>query len=216
MVIQKKFRQSAPVLVNVDFQDVVRQTGYLSYYATSVNSGAYAVVTDSNIRSELIETSADNFVSTETDLEFSNPLNLKGDMLFNIPIGCRVSGTDSNRFSGAIAVYKYDGTTETQIGSTQTSPLYGYDADAVGGNLGQKTQVAAFKINTNGTIHFSAGNILRVKLSATCTDAGLKVAIGHDPSGRTWSNGYFWGNDHQPVFESGSTKQTWLLPIKIS
>ena len=195
-----------------DFADVARQTGYLTYYPATANGGALVVQTDPNYRSGLVETQdASSPLNKTIDLKFLTSINLKGFAFFNIPIGIETDVMNTaHSFTATIDIFHYDGSTETQIDTQKTSHTYSYDNDAIGGR-GDANQVASFRVNISSVKHFKAGESLRVKIGLTWT-GNATGAIGHDPANRISKDANI---GTLPVFQTGETKQTWLLPIPL-
>ena len=200
--------------VNYDFADRLRQTGYMVYYPAKANNGNFIVVPDDTFCSEVMttKTTGDNSPLQATiDLEFNVPLNLKGRIFFNVPIGQELS-TTTNTFYCTLAAYHYDGSTETQIGSTATSESYTSDTDSV--NDGPDVMITALYVDTGSTIHFKAGEIFRVKLNVYTTgNVAISIGFAHDPANRAEIQPVHGANDEQ--FAVNETRQAWYLPVKL-
>lgn len=223
----------APSLINYNFDDLVFRTGYINYYVCKGNNGTFMVVTNPIIQSELIATVSGDDGISETinsktyylkasgtaDLTFPVPVNLDGDMFFNMPIGMESEyGGGSNRYMLArLSAFHYDGSSETAIGSEVTSEEYEYD---FGNATNDGTRLAAvlFRINTSGTVHFKAGESLRVKFEMHTTGslASGRAGIAHDPLGRLEKADIIGDRGADLVFDNDaiSTQFIWSLPHK--
>ena len=217
-------------LVNYDYLDVVARTGYLSYYVSRANNGTYVVTTNPDVSSETIGTTSTTNSETATinsksyfrmvaktiDLTFNNPLNLNGNMFFNVPIAHK-PGTALKYMLLRLSAFHYDGSTETAIGAEITSQEYSMDTDE--NNEGVNHAVPLIVIDTNGTIHFKIGENLRVKLEVWDTNNGggaRPSGFAHDPANRLDTTGEPTAGTPPIFITTGvGTQQIWLLPSKL-
>lgn len=156
---QKRILQPAGNQVIYDFYDTLRQTGYKQFYLHQGNSGAlfWLDSVQSSEKTYFVKSvtisGGSYWYSHEivnADLQFNVPVNLKGDCFLNFYFFC----PDAHGRCASGAIFKYDGTTETQIGTTVYSvPL----ADPV------YSGAALLKINISNLTHFKIGDKLRVK-----------------------------------------------------
>ena len=188
-------------LINYDFIDIADGTGYVTYYGAGANGGSYITTPNSNTQSEYIKTITEGqsvattltkYFDIDFDITFSTPKNIKGDILINVPIGIAAASTTGEDFSWQVktSAYHYDGTTETQMGSEATSPIYTIN------NLQSDVELVArmsnnalLKISQTSVQHFKAGEILRITVEGWFrTDEGgattADIGIAHDPSNR--------------------------------
>ena len=194
MVLQKKYRKSPEVITSYDFIDLVSKTGYTTYYLASTNNkDDYVFVTDTNFKSDetqtividaTVATTSGALWSATHDLEFNVPQNIKGDVIFSVPVGFikTAASMDINYWvSGAL--FHYDGTTETQLGTGTDSSVQ------VTSGVSQDSSVFSLLVNVADTQLFKYGDFLRVKLNGMyqATNGGyasVEVGYMHDPSDR--------------------------------
>ena len=184
--------------VNYDWVDIANGTGYVEYYGALCNGGLETTTPRSTVSSEFIKivnpiggiaNALTQLFNLDFDIEFNVPKNIKGEIQVNVPIGiANPSAVDESvNMQVIVKVYHFDGSTETQLGSTATSTLYSI-GDLNSGGLARMSANALLKVTQATTKRFKAGEILRVTVEgwfeATTGANSLIAAIGLDPSNR--------------------------------
>ena len=122
----------------------------------------------------------DNNFTKQIDIDFDlSPLNLprtiKGDVVINLSFATAPGGdggsTDTSLVYVIAKLRKWDGSTETELGSAQTQTLTGNSF------LTQVAKTTLVKFNVSRT-HFRKGETIRLTL-----EGWGKVAVGTRPSG---------------------------------
>ena len=119
MVLPEPFATALPALVNFDFTDIARGTGYEDYFLIeSQDSGGkdYHLVSNRDFSNSVKISKSQATSDLDYDLTpFVIPRTVNGTVLISIP------GDGSATDVGVvwiIELYRWDGTTETQLGST--------------------------------------------------------------------------------------------------
>lgn len=211
-------------LINFDFLDVTRKTGYVTYYlAKGGSAGDYIWTTNSNVYSQRIKTMSGavidtgyvNTINITADLEFLVPNNLKGDLFINVPSAADPTGSVDCTRKITVGIYHYDGTTETQIGSDVNSG--DMEDDVTAGDA--SSSFAYLKLPIASTKHFKKGEFLRVKIkfeAKNTSSTNTLTAVGHDPQNRTDRDETYGTGDGEVVFPSGrSTQLKMEVPFQI-
>lgn len=201
--IKKPLQTETGQLINYDFADVARQTGYLSYYLTDNNSGALSLV-PYIVYAELGNTITDSSVKNSTifsgayirnySLTFNTPQNIKGDLIINAPLSISGGLGSKQYFSGAI--YHYNGIDETLLGSVNGQD-YGFKTRSY-------NDIQQLSINIPSVIHFKTGDQLRFKTSIISSGA-IQNYLFYDPGNRTFST----------LSSQTITQYKVLIPIRI-
>jgi len=181
-----------------DYFDIANGVGYDVYFGLS-NAGTTATTTVSNNYSGMIHKNGSDVTLTvqgteyemldfDWDITFNMPKNIRGDILVQIPYGMQKTNAANHRFIVKVTVdiYHWDGSSETQIGSTSTSELVERDLD----NTEIGSHMTTLKVNAASVVHFKKGETLRftIKEIIKCTDAANQTAVGGlgcDPQNRT-------------------------------
>lgn len=189
MVLQQKFtREQESPIATYNYTDVAEGTGIITFYAAAntVSGGVidYFLTTDSTLRSDPITGTA---ASYDFDLSaFNLPRTIKGTGVITGSFCVESeSGNAGVYASGSItvSVIKYDGSTETVIGTA-----YSNEIKQQGGTVGASTtEHYCLPLSLTKT-HFKKGEILRVSIdmnkSGTYGGESFKWHIGHDPADR--------------------------------
>lgn len=215
------FRKSPEAITSYDFIDYSNGVGYEIYYGILHTNGSYAFTINTDFYSEEIVTYAQSVngnTALTFDVTFNIPKNLKGDILLDIPIACLGLDTIARAYTMYVTgeAYHYDGSTETQLGSTATGKTYSGSVDS-DGTITHVTKVAALKINQATVKHFKKGETLRIKIIFyyTSISANTYFVIGHDPANRTATS----VTNYPPFATNQSmtiTKLQVLVPFVIS
>jgi hypothetical protein len=192
---QSLFPPRGEPIISYDYFDISSGTGYDIYYGIRKNASAYATTTNSSVGSTVIETNTGSgdapnstptfFFEQDFDITFNLPRNIKGEIIINVPIGISNRDGASADFDvfTSVLVYHYDGSTETQIGSTATSESLKLRVQ----NGESESYVACLTVTAPLT-HFKKGETLRFTVKGNWTGQAANVAssaaIGHDPLNR--------------------------------
>lgn len=194
-----RYRKDAPYNVSFSWEDIRDGTGYSVFYGGSMAGTTYTSPNTfySGMRhkngAEVTLTTEDTYyelLDFDFDIIFNRAVNLFGDFLVTVPFGIsKVDATADDFFiKCTVDVYHYDGTTETQIGSTATSEeAWKDELSGVGAVF---SHISTLVVNAAARVHFKSGDTLRftIKVYGQCTDAAgkkLRGGIGCDPLNRS-------------------------------
>ena len=204
------YRRSAEgIIPTYNFTDVAQGVGILTVYLTDVETPSY-VLSNQLIYAQVgFEGGAENDnIDRDWDLEIGQTLTMKGEALFNMPVGFHTSGVGtSHDKTFTFTLYHYDGTTETQL----AQDAYRFNEVLADGSY--KSVMIAIRFSDIDKV-FKPGDIVR--LNITTTDGS-----GANPSHRLWRIGYdpkartdlFTG---QSDYLSWTSQSIIYLPIKIN
>jgi len=190
------FPPRGDISINYDYFDIADGTGYVVYKA--FRAQGELVFTSNDVYSEIRHTNSMASISVskstfttikevDIDLNFEVPKNIKGELILVIPLGIsRESGTTKDFFFKVTGtIYHYDGSTETQLATGDSTQYY---AQSVGNDVPQsETSIMKFDLASK---HFKAGETLRVNLilKAKTDESSANTCwggFGHDPLGST-------------------------------
>jgi hypothetical protein len=172
------YTTASPILVSYDFTDISNGTGYETYYLIesqdSVGKDHHLTPTQDYSNNAFIEQAGAGTKDYDYDLtEFIIPKTINGIVIISIA-GVGLAGTVNATFT--IELYRYDGSSETQIGSTITYTV----------GLTTSGNMLYFRMPVTNEL-IPAGEQLRLRVSfANAT--GQTVRYGIDPVGRTSGN----------------------------
>jgi hypothetical protein len=215
---QNLFPPRGELLVNYDYSDISEGIGYNTYYGSLTTNGS-ALITPSKVYSESIhsqtrvaslETAFTKYEEFDFDITFNMPKNVKGKIIINVPIGVSNDDGATRDYYGRIDVdiYHYDGSTETQIGSTATGIEFKWEI--TDGNIG--SSIASCMVDAS-LKHFKKGETLRFTIKAYFKAQAVgytcNVGIGHDPTSRTDAT---LENTTDEAVISGATIMSFTVP----
>ena len=178
----QKFTTASPVIASYDWVDLADGTGYviLDGYASTDTVGTNYYLRKGAITSDPGGIATANVTITVSKTfdttTFNIPRHVKGNMSLTFSIATTGAGGSSTAHVTAGA-YHYDGTTETQMGSTQTSVTISSSSAA--------TNVLTIEDLDK---QFGAGDLLRIKIDLVVTSGGgnTRTQFGHDPLNRNY------------------------------
>ena len=140
-------------------------------------------------------------INNDFDFELSAPLTIEGQAIISAPIAVRRSGSSNSGFF-IFKIRKWDGTTETEIASNQSST---HTNNSISGTTYRMT---ATDITIPRT-HFKIGETLRITIEVWGSGQASPcyVEYAHDPMNRTT------GWDATGAVPS---KLTFQIPIRIN
>ena len=100
------------------------------------------------------------------------PAHVKGNLFVTITIEADGSGANAATNDTTIKIYHYDGTTETQLGSTATLPQLENPASTAADQARHSATFAVDKV-------FKKGDILRVEVISTIASANANSTASH-------------------------------------
>lgn len=188
MVRQQPYTTASPVLANYDYNDIADGTGVIEFKLCqeqdSTGAGQFLTTKTLNAFPASISAPADAGTSTDAtytyDIEFNSPRTISGDIFANLGMGVYSQTAGTATFIIHVSVFHYDGTTETQIGSTIQTPT------SAGTSSGTSSYYPRLiKIPNCLKIHFKIGDKLRTKtrLVASRTSGVHVFYLGTDPAG---------------------------------
>jgi len=198
---QNLFPQRGEIITSYDYFDIANGVGYDIYYGFS-NAGTTGTGTISTIysgmihkngaRAETFETSYVELLDTDFDITFNNPKNIKGDILIQVPFGVNRRSVQSQSvhiMKAEVSVFHYDGSSETQMGSTATSELISFNTTDINHIV---SHISTVKVTQSTVKHFKPGETLRFTIKVFVKDtnsSGIAAefvgGIGCDPQNRT-------------------------------
>ena len=172
------FTTASQTLVNYDNTDVSNGTGYETYYLieSEDSTGKDYHLTPTRDYSNNVSLQVLNSTQNhDYDLTpFTIPKVINGDVLISLP----VQGTANATYPIIAELYKWNGTTETQLGSTIN---YSFVA-----NAGATVRMLYFIMPIVNTL-IPSGETLRLRISIARAGA-TPGYLGIDPANRTNSN----------------------------
>ena len=209
MPLNKPYQTQPSAIASYNFTDIVEGTGIVKFMAYSNKDSAgtnYNLTQQTTFYSSDIELSENNSTTSaildkDFDLPaFNSPTTIRGTANVNVCFECDADIQSGTGYLIA-KIRKWDGTTETEIASTQSeSVTEGY---------------AIFNLNiTVPKTHFKKGEILRLTIYCNGTKtAGVNnfhVAFGCDPQNRDGT--YIIPSTDDPV---STTKLEFYCPFDI-
>ena len=231
---QSLFPSRNNFITSYDYFDVAEGIAYSVYYgATNVTTTLTNKVSTTksgmihNNGSQTTVANDDAYDQThdiDFDIVFNQPKNIKGDILAVVPFGVNIFGTGTSAtytIKATLDIFHYDGSTETQLGSTITSE------EAQSGSLSQGgvfSHTTTLKVNQATIKHFKSGETLRftIKLFVQHGASGNRtiiMGVGCDPANRTDADiAILAGNDteHQVIITNDTTQLSFHVPFKLS
>lgn len=231
--IPQKYRKSPEFQASVDYVDLLTGLGYEIFYGGQCNNGSL-IVSPEPFFSERIHYAvySNNGVSTgsyttlfdiDFDINFTLPRSIKGDIYVVVPCGYQDREGDNYIFKVDCRAYHYDGSTETQIGSTATSREFDGGTTTTGDIA--TAQTACLKITSSNVTTFKKDETLRFSIryyikSSGSDNRSVTGGIGTDPNGRndveysSYSGGA--SGEWNQIIEDGKTTQlSFAVPFKI-
>lgn len=170
MALNQPFTTASQAIASYNYTDIREGVGYQDYYLIeSETSGGkdYHLTPRTDYSNSATKTST-GALDIDYDLSpFVLPQRMDGTALISLA----VHGTSSANPTFTVELYKWDGATETQIGSTVT---YAPTLTAA--------RMLYFPI-TLSNVNFAVGESLRLRVAQTAT--GVSTGWGQDPAGRT-------------------------------
>jgi hypothetical protein len=169
-----KFKTASPAQVNYDFVDIANGTGYETYYLIeSEDSGGkdYHLTPQTDYSNSVMISITSGASPSDIDYDLSPfvfPRTINGTALISLSI----RGSNNITPTYAVYLYRWDGTTETQLGTAQLTTA------ALTGNI-----MLYFRIDIDNEI-IPAGQQLRCRVVLT-NATGTAAQYGIDPAGRT-------------------------------
>ncbi len=196
MTVPSKFRKNkSRILTSFDSVAIESGIGYTKYFVGSSTSGAY-IVNSTKFDSERPHTGTlqgttaggtfTKYVDIDADITFNLPRTVKGDLFVNVPIGVKnrsALSTESWFMYVVTKIYHFDGSTETQLGTSASGAVFFTDAL---NNNESKGFTANNKVNVPST-HFKIGETLRISTHGYFATNGATprqsdTGIGHEPN----------------------------------
>jgi len=179
-VLPVNFPIPSESLVNYDFTDLLTGVGYINLYCTQDEADAYIVsrlaVAAAHDNYETRKAAAGGaYISQELEFDYTMPINqlIKGDLFVTCTHNIHVAAADAGVGYIKCRIYHYDGSTETEIGTQQsTTEIGGSPADFYSRDL--------FKFSVNKK--FVVGDILRInfELWINSANGNTYCSLFHD------------------------------------
>lgn len=201
-------------IVSYDFYDIAEGTGIKMFYLAAVNGDN--ILTTNQIYSNSIELSSgshslttDYVKNQDVDFDlssFNTPRVITGTAYMNFTCHIYKAGSQVVTAKWIIKVRKWDGTTETEIGSAETTELASSTAS-------DHYILTALEIPLTET-NFNVGDVLRVTVEGWDKEASADstniLIIGQDPMNRDGT--YIIPSTDSPV--SITQSKIWI-PFKV-
>lgn len=174
-------KQGERALANYNFTDIASGTGIVIYNgANAINSaGTTYFLTANIIEAGSVTAHSSGNQDNDYDVTFNLPQRVKGDAIINITLGGNAVASTDLIINLTATLKHYDGTTETTMGTAQTTT-----------NI-QPIQAAAklskrmcFKIPITTQVNFKKGETLRLTIATAKTQGAGQYGYGHDPANR--------------------------------
>ena len=193
-MLTKKYQSQESAIATYDYYDIASGLGYRVFYGGNLADGSVSgawVLADNTFYSNKITTfvlmteEPQKYADMRFEVQLNAPRDMKGDLLVCVPVGvgrCTGDTGDIATINVSGAVYHFDGTTETNLGSFRSTNLVVADANPKTYNY----QVLSNKVPIART-HFKPGDKLRVQIegwSVMTGDHSRYMGIGHDPKNR--------------------------------
>lgn len=174
-------------IASYSWTDIANGAGYITFYGTTALNSTptltYSLITNAIEADEVITHQLKNNDETYTfDVSFNTPRILKGDCFAVVPIYAKGAAGNELTTTANLSLYHYDGTTETQIGSTVTGSIEGGDTYT------WKTFCSI--IEPSAEVSFKIGDILRFKVNLVTDNAGSRGGFSHDPTNSSYGDPY--------------------------
>ncbi|MFA5037480.1 MAG: hypothetical protein WC479_09940 [Candidatus Izemoplasmatales bacterium] len=227
-MLPQKYRKDPPYQVSYDWSDVRDGTGYAVFYGGSMNGTTYTspnafysgMIHKNGIDKTLaVQSTYYNLLDFDWDIIFNIPKDVYGDILVSVPFGFYFLTGDGDTMGqyAECLVYHYDGTTETQIGSTATSETI-QKANVL--NHETFSHMTTFKINASTVQHFKAGETLRITIktyaiNASAANTHVIGGIGCNPINTTDKAISISTTDqYQVIITNDPTQLKFQVPFK--
>lgn len=160
-MIPKKFRQDPPIQVNYSFVDMLANVGYMELYGVIDETPSYyfqRLALDSSARWVIYQPTGTGLQGeTNFDYEFLTSQPVKGNLFLTLTYFARASATQTADCYLKIRIIHYDGSTETVIGTQQTTDTITVTTDSV---YSYHRTTLTFAVNKQ----FNKGDKLRVEI----------------------------------------------------
>ncbi|NHZ84430.1 MAG: hypothetical protein GWP19_00940 [Planctomycetia bacterium] len=231
------FPPRGEVITSYDYSDFSNGLGYGIYYGFN-NAGTLGISTKSLVYSGIrhINDAELDIDGTQTfteildkdfDITFNTPKNIKGDILVVVPFGIMNSEDAANTaldtfYKCELSIFHYNGSTETQMGSTITSEIKKV-GDAITNTI--YSHISTLKCNISTIKHFKIGETLRITLKIYIKHSGngggfreFIAGLGCDPQNRTdigAGTDQGFPTDNQIITTNEPTKIEFHIPFKL-
>lgn len=192
--MSQPFTTTSQIVASYDYQDIIDGTGIITLYPFVARNNTGTIYRmDNRILGTELEGTGHAVTTTDTEVfnldfdtkEFVQNRTIEGLSMLRLPL--QVQPDVSNQIITAtitINLYKYDGTTETLIGTSATTRL-----TETGSNF--KTKITLIEVNCART-QIKRGEqvrlniVLNAQITTGATDS-CDIAIGHSPDGNTFT-----------------------------
>jgi len=218
VVLPTKFQSVTPsTITGFTFADKVQGIGYIEYFPATASPDKNVlspaiIYSNEETTSATVAGSADFTAANDIDFDIivAQPATLKGTLIANIPVAARGGGSGStNTLSRiTITISRFDGSTETSIGSNVgTERSYGN----ISANSDTGGSVDCIEVEIATATRVKAGEFIRISvLQEEKSATGTAIhSFGHDPQNR---------NDSSVVsgFSTGDvTKASIQIPFRL-
>ena len=182
-MINKKYQTQSTNIQSYNYTDIAEGTGVVVFYAADLSGST--ILTQNVLYSRLGHThmTANDTATLNFDATFNTPKVIRGNLRVNLPVGVYVSAgspTGALPLSGSVAIYHYDGTDETLLGSANEISTMAFAADDT-----SLYKIYAFGIDISQK-EFKSGETLRVKstFNSPLGTPTLACFMAHDPKNR--------------------------------
>lgn len=175
-----------PAVASFSYNDIANAAGYVTYYGqANWDSGsalAYSLITTPVEAQDTYTEQAPSQDNTYTfDVTFNQPRILNGDCYVVVPYFAKAVSTSAITVTVYASLFHYDGSTETQIGST-VSDSYTLNVTSTT----QHDELLSAIIEPSNETKFKLNDVLRLKVrivTSSSANANSRGALWHDPTG---------------------------------
>lgn len=180
------FTTSSQAVASYDFTDIVSGTGYITLYAGNTDGGYFLsniqyFSNQKQLTSEDIGIVSDSTIfDLDYDVLLQKSITIKGDVLVTVAHGSTQGGGGTIDTYVIATLRKWDGTTETDLGSVTMDTNQNTSGIKYGLNTGE--------INIASRTTIKEGDTLRLNIvvkATTTINSAQDVHLLNDPKGRT-------------------------------
>jgi hypothetical protein len=218
---QNFLRSSEGAVASYSFTDIAEGTGVVIYNGCDIYDAATQdyIITTSIPYSDSPGTqdtsslaSVHKVMDIDFDITFNRPQRIRGDLQANVTlyVGHGTAANSSEACFVNLIPKHFDGTTETQLFSSQSSDFDAADQEVRGSTRFVKGNIPNVQL-------FNAGDTLRITIEVWCRGNNTPITFFHDPKSRTANLNSFISGHHSsaPDRDAPTTTLNFYVPFVI-